>query len=126
MRSEHIEPTDETGESEATEQAADSVPPTPSPAATGGAGHSFEQHVDAYWLGLLLVRAIPPILIDCTLEEVHLQTRHLGWQTDDFLVVGKNESGQQQKLAGQVKRTFTVSARDAECKKTIQGFLEGF
>ena len=114
------------GESEATEQATDSVPPTPSPAATGGAGHSFEQHVDAYWLGLLLVRAIPPIIIDCTLEEVHLQTRHLGWQTDDFLVVGKNESGQQQKLAGQVKRTFTVSARDAECKKTIQGFWKDF
>ena len=98
----------------------------PSPAATGGAGTFFEQHVDAYWLGLLLVRAIPPILIDCTLEEVHLQTRHLGWQTDDFLVVGKNESGQQKKLAGQVKRTFTVSARNAECKKTIKAFWRDF
>ncbi len=102
------------------------MPPTPSPAATGGAGYIFEQHVDAYWLGLLLVRAIPPILIDCTLEEVCLQTRHLGWQTDDFLVVGRNGSGQQRKLAGQVKRQFTVSAKDTECKKTIHAFWMDF
>ena len=106
MRTEHIEIPDVTGESETTEQAADSVLPIPSPAATGGAGNFFEQHVDAYWLGLLLVRGIPPIFRDCILEEVHLQTRHLGWQTDDFLVVGKNESGQQQKLAGQVKKVL--------------------
>ena len=32
-----------------------------SPASTGSAGTYFEQHVDAYWLALLLVRGIPPI-----------------------------------------------------------------
>ena len=126
MRFDEVERPDAIGESEPTEQLTSSMSPVPSPAATGGAGNFFEQHVDAYWLGLLLVRAIPPILIDCTLEHVHLQTRHLGWQTDDFLVMGKNESGQQQKLAGQVKRTFTVSARDAECKKTIKAFWKDF
>ncbi len=126
MRFDEVERPDAIGESEPTEQLTSSMSPVPSPAATGGAGTFFEQHVDAYWLGLLLVRAIPPILIDCTLEHVHLQTRHLGWQTDDFLVMGKNESGQQQKLAGQVKRTFTVSARDAECKKTIKAFWKDF
>ena len=31
-----------------------------SPAATGGAGTTFEQHVGAYWLVQLLVGAIPP------------------------------------------------------------------
>lgn len=34
-----------------------------------------------------LVRAIAPILRDCVITEVHLQTNHLGWHTDDFLVV---------------------------------------
>ena len=126
MRLDDIERSDAIGVSEATEQVTSSTSPTPSPAATGGAGYSFEQHVDAYWLGLLLVRAIPPILIDCTLEEVCLQTRHLGWQTDDFLVVSRNGSGQTRKLVGQVKRTITVSARDAECKKTIQAFWKDF
>ena len=97
-----------------------------SPAATGGAGTIFEQHVNAYWLALLLVRGIPPILRDCTLDEVCLQTEHLGWNTDDFLIVGKNGSGQCRKLAGQVKRTFTVSAADDECKKAVQDFWKDF
>ena len=97
-----------------------------SPAATGGAGTFFEQHVDAYWLALLLVGGKPPILRDCTLHEVSLQTEHLGWHTDDFLVDGQNGSGQCRKLAGQVKRTFTVSANDEECKKTIRDFWKDF
>ncbi|MYD62782.1 MAG: hypothetical protein F4W91_17220 [Gemmatimonadetes bacterium] len=95
-------------------------------ASTGGAGTFFEQHVNAYWLALLLVRAVPPILRDCTVDEVHMQTEHLGWHTDDFLVVGKNRSGQLRKLAGQVKQTFTVSATNRECKKAIQDFWRDF
>jgi len=97
-----------------------------SPASTGGAGTFFEQHVDAYWLAQLLVRGIPPILRDCTVVEVHLQTEHLGWHTDDFLIVGQDGSGDRRKLAGQVKRTFTVSAADNECKKAVQDFWKDF
>jgi hypothetical protein len=97
-----------------------------SPAATGGAGTFFEQHVGAYWLAQLLVRAIPPILHDCSVVEVHLQTENLGWHTDDFLIVGESASGQQRKLAGQVKRAFTISATDDECKKAFQDFWADF
>src|SRR2546421_2014138 len=82
------------------------------PASTGGAGTLFEQHVGAYWLAQLLVRAIPPILRDCVMTEVHFQTNHLDWHTDDFLVVGEAPGGVRRQLAGQVKRTFTVSASD--------------
>src|SRR5437762_117629 len=97
-----------------------------SPASTGGAGTFFEQHVDAYWLAQLLVRGIPPILHDCAVVEVHLQTEHLGWHTDDFLIVGQNGSGDRRKLVGPVKRTFTVSATDDECKKAVQDFWKDF
>lgn len=97
-----------------------------SPASTGGAGTLFEQHVGAYWLGQLLVRSIPPILHDCAVVEVHLQTKYLGWRTDDFLVVGQNGSGNIRKLASQVKRTFTLSATDEECRKTVQDFWMDF
>ena len=45
-----------------------------SPAATGGAGTYFEQNVGAYWLSLLLVRGIPPILTDCVVVEVSLRS----------------------------------------------------
>ena len=97
-----------------------------SPISTGGAGTRFEQNVNAYWLALLLVQARPPILRDCTVKEVHLQTRHLGWHTDDFLICGQDGAGQRRKLAGQVKRTFTVSAKNPECKKAIQNFWKDF
>src|SRR5216683_307615 len=62
---------------------------TSSPASTGGAGTFFEQHVAAYWLAHLLVRGIPPILIDTVVAEAHFQTERLGWQTDDFLIVSE-------------------------------------
>ncbi|QSR86092.1 AAA family ATPase [Candidatus Methylacidiphilum infernorum] len=99
--------------------------PVSSPASTGGAGTFFEQHVAAYWLALLLVRGIPPIFQDCFVEEVHLQTKRLGWDTDDFLVVGQTDSGKLRKIVGQVKRTFTVAA-DVKCKKAIQDFWRDF
>jgi hypothetical protein len=84
--------------------------PTPvsSPTATGGAGNVFEHAVGAYWLAQLLLGAIPPILIDCNLTQVHFQTEHLGWCTDDFLVIGQSSSSISRKLAGQVKRRFTI------------------
>lgn len=106
-----------------------SAPPAPriaSPAATGGAGTLFEQHVDAFWLVLLLVRAIPPVLRDSTVVELHLQARHLGWATDDMLVVGETAGGSRRRLLGQTKRSFTVSSTDAECVKTIEGFWSDF
>lgn len=97
-----------------------------SAASTGAAGPFFEQHVDAYWLALLLVRGIPPILHDCAVVEVHLQAERLGWNTDDFLVVGENGSSLRRKLLGQVKRSFTVSATDEECTHAIQDFWKDF
>ena len=102
------------------------TPLVSSPAATGGAGTFFEQHVNAYWLAQLLVGAVPPILHDCSVVEVHLQTELLGWHTDDFLIVAESAAGPQRKLAGQVKRSFTVSAADDECKKAFQDFWADF
>jgi len=72
------------------------------------------------------VRGIPPILHDCAVVEVCLQTERLGWHTDDFLIVCENGSGNRRRLAGQVKRTFTVSATDDECKKAVQDFWKDF
>jgi hypothetical protein len=100
-------------------------PRVSSPAATGGAGTTFEQHVGAYWLAQLLVGAIPPILIDTTVADVSFQTERLGWQTDDFLVVCTFD-GVSRDLAGQVKRSFTVSASEKECVQAITDFWKDF
>lgn len=103
-----------------------SIPLVSTPASTGGAGTTFEQHVGAYWLAQLLVRGIPPILIDATVSEVSFQTERLGWQTDDMLVVCERTGAAARKLAVQVKRSFTVSASDNECVKAIGDFWNDF
>lgn len=93
-----------------------------SPISTGGEGVFFEQHVAAYWLAQLLVRSIPPILTDAGVTEVHFQTEHLGFNTDDVLVVCSRADAATARLVGQVKRSFTISAADDECKKAIGDF----
>lgn len=86
----------------------------------------FEQHVAAYWLAQLLVRSIPPILTDTCVTEVHFQTEHLGFNTDDFLVVCGRPGAATSQLVGQVKRSFTISAADDECEKAIGDFWKDF
>jgi hypothetical protein len=93
---------------------------------TGGAGTFFERDVNAYWLAQLLLRWIPPVLIDTTVVEVSFQTEHLGWKTDDFLITCEAPGAVQWHLAGQVKRAFTVSAGDDECRKAMLDFWGDF
>lgn len=93
---------------------------------TGGGGVFFEQHVSAYWLTQLLVRSIPPILTDTGVTAVHFQTEHLGFNTDDFLVDCTRAGVTTARLVGQVKRSFTISAADDECKKAIGDFWKDF
>lgn len=97
-----------------------------SPISTGGEGVFFEQHVAAYWLTQLLVRAIPPILTDTNVTTVHFQTEHLGFNTDDFLIVCARAGGTAARLVGQVKRSFTISDTDKECVKAIGDFWKDF
>ncbi len=93
---------------------------------TGGAGTFFERDVGAHWLAQLLLRWIPPVLIDTTVIEVSFQTEHLGWKTDDILITCEGAGGARSKLACQVKRTFTVSAADEECRQAILDFWQDY
>jgi hypothetical protein len=62
------------------------IPVPASPKATGAAGVFFEQHVGAFFLGLLLTKGIPPCFTDAYVSEVHFQTKNKGWNTDDILI----------------------------------------
>ena len=97
-----------------------------SPVATGGAGTTFEQHVGAMCLALLLVRGIPAVFKDCHVEEVSFQTQGLGWQTDDLLVTCSSPEYSQRKLAIQVKRTFRVQVSSTDCQETFRSFWSDF
>lgn len=98
----------------------------PSPVATGGAGEDFERQLAAFALTLLLARSTAPVLGDAAVVQVHLQTRHLGWCTDDLLIVAETHPGATRKLAIQAKRSFTVSASDEDCAATIRGMWDDF
>ena len=98
----------------------------PSPRATGGAGTTFEQHVGAWFLALLLLRGVPVIFRKCQVTEVSFQTRHLGWQTDDILVTCDVGEQRHCRLPVQVKLKMTVSANNDECVQTFRGFWRDF
>ena len=85
-----------------------------SPAATGDRGGSFEQLVDVCYLSYLLAQGMPPFMRGGTLEEVHFQAEHLGWATDDLLVVG-TVAGHKRKVAMQVKSALVLTAENKEC-----------
>jgi len=90
-----------------------------SPAATGGEGTFFEQHVNAYWLAQLLVQAVPPIFLRATITEVSFQTEHLGWATDDVLIAARTGSGELRRLAGQMKKSLSVAASNDDFNDAI-------
>ncbi len=101
-------------------------PTVVSPVATGGGGVFFEQHVGAAFLSCLLVRGIPPCLPSCQLLEVHFQTRHRGWHTDDLLLVGERGDRQQLRLAVQVKRKLIISRENEYFRDTITNAWKDF
>src|SRR5687768_8890372 len=89
-----------------------------SPVSTGGGGTHFEEHVDAMFLATLLVQGPPPVLKGSVLQKVCFQTRFLGWETDDVLLVAA-DGETERKLAAQVKLSLTIGEKDEECKKTF-------
>jgi hypothetical protein len=65
-------------------------------------------------------------LLTRIVERIAFQTEHLGWNTDDLLITCVDGASRTKQLAAQVKRTFTVSASDEECEKTILDFWKDF
>ncbi|MEO6323987.1 MAG: hypothetical protein ABIT01_20350 [Thermoanaerobaculia bacterium] len=94
-------------------------PSTPSPEATGEAGAAFEFQVDAVYLALLLAGGFPPLLPGCRLETIDLQSGHLGWRTDDLLLVGVDRAGLHRRAAIQAKKRFSFHPSDAKSVEAL-------
>lgn len=97
-----------------------------SPLASGGAGSTFQQHVGAMLLALLLVRGVPAVFKGCQVDAVGFQTRHFGWETDDLLVRCSRGTHEEHLLAMQVKRDFAVRLSSLDCVETFQRFWKDF
>ena len=98
----------------------------PSALATGGAGPAYEQKVGAMYLALLMHRGVPAILLDSQVEEVNFQTRRLGWETDDLLVICSLDKNKKRRLAIQIKRRINARESSSDFVQTIEGFWKDF
>ena len=78
------------------------------------------------YLALLLLQGIPAIFPDCQVEKVAFQTRRLGWETDDLLVLCSGTQGKKRKLAIQIKRQFFARASSKDFVETVQRFWSDF
>lgn len=93
---------------------------------TGGGGGEFERRVGAFFLTLLLTSSFAPIFPSATPRRVHFQARRVGWMIDDVVVEASTEAGKVHHLCAQIKRTFTLSASDDECRATIGAAWQDF
>ena len=95
---------------------------------TGGAGYTYEHYVGASFLARLLVGGLSPVFANSSLriEKVAIQTRRLGWKTDDLLIMCSSEGMEQRNLAIQSKRNFVLRESNAECVKTFLAFWADF
>jgi hypothetical protein len=102
------------------------MPSPTSPAATGGAGSTFEARVGAGCLALLLTRGAPLFLGSGTLDAVHFQSGHFGFETDDLLLEATSVSGTTRKAVVQIKRSFVVRENSEECVQNLRRAFADF
>ena len=95
---------------------------------TGGVGHTYEHCIGAYFLAGLLVDGVSPVFANTRMriEKVAFQTRHLGWKTDDLLIICSSEGAEQRKLAIQSKINFVLQESNKECVNTFLAFWADF
>jgi len=83
-----------------------------SPFSTGGGGTVFELKVQASLVAALLVRAHLPGFDATVVREAHLQSEHLGYQTDDALLTGIDVQGRTRRQLWSIKHEVKYTEKD--------------
>ena len=90
-----------------------------SPFSTGSGGGIFELSVVAGLTAMLLVRGHAPVFEDTEIVELHLQTEHLGYETDDALLVGSDSLTRRRRQLWSVKQNVSFTGSNAEFREVI-------
>ncbi|WDU77708.1 hypothetical protein [Lysinibacillus sp. G01H] len=97
------------------------------PISTGGGGGNFENKVQALFLISMLSKSYMPFLPNIEIKKIKLQGKYDGYDTDDFIVFGKNLlTHKEQKILGQVKNSISISASNDVFKDVIQAAWNDF
>jgi hypothetical protein len=97
------------------------------PYSTGGGGIHFENRVQASFVVLMLTGGFSPCLPTWPIEEIILQGKYRGFDTDD-LIIKTRQSGQnrQAKLLGQIKHLISITNRDKVFGEVMQAAWNDF
>ena len=97
------------------------------PSSTGGVGVHFEGHVQASFVTLMLTGGHAPCLPCWPIVEVKLQGKIDGFDTDDFIVVVKNENNKERrKLIGQIKHSISITESSPLFGEVVQAAWNDF
>ncbi|MGI9392595.1 MAG: hypothetical protein ACR2N8_03560, partial [Parvibaculales bacterium] len=82
---------------------------------TGGGGNTFEVHVQASFVVLMLTGGYAPGLRCWPIVEIKLQGKIVGYETDDLIVfVEDGNSKEKRKLLGQIKSSIEITPGNKE------------
>src|SRR5438132_3459447 len=73
------------------------------PFSTGGGGGVFEVKIQSALFTMLLVNGADPIFSGCNIQELHLQTGHKGYGSDDALLISTDSNGEKRKSLWSIK-----------------------
>ncbi len=97
------------------------------PFSTGGGGHSFENHVQAAFVVLMLTGGVVPCLQPWPIKKIKLQGKYAGYNTDDFIAFLENRSGgRKAKLLAQIKHSVSITDGDATFSEVIRAAWSDF
>ena len=98
---------------------------TANPFSRGGGGTVFELKVQAGLLVTLLARGHIPLFQNATFCELHLQAEHLDYETDDAILVAKDNAGvQRRQLWSVIRCTPAMEAGVVNSAWTVQDLVE--
>lgn len=91
------------------------------PFSTGSGGARFEANIQASFVTLMLTGGYAPCLPNCNIEEIKLQAKIAGYETDDLVVFTKSlVRDESKKLLAQVKHSISITESDSTFKEVIQ------
>jgi hypothetical protein len=90
-----------------------------SPFSTGGGGTVFELKVESSLLAVLLVGGHVPGFDRALIQELHLQSEHLGYATDDALVLAIDGNGRRRRQLWAVKHEVKFTKADDAFREVI-------
>ena len=92
------------------------------PFSSGSGGPVFEMKVQAGFVALMLCEGVCPCLHEAwPIERIALQTKYRGMNTDDFLVVTRNDNtGDEAKLLVQVKHSVAFNLSDPQLPNVLR------